>query len=240
MDIRSRVGKPLKHFTVTQGSCYGDGFIFMSFEQKENKKEGRKQRIKIVKMKANKAKTVVKVSEPLNIGHSNDMCYRDGVLYITHSGSSKLIHCVDADTLKPIGDRKITGISSGGFNGITCYGKYYMVKKMHSRSVYILDTNFHYNGKKKRHIKLQKKFLTSQGICWHNGKLHQATSSGQSTKNCVNIYNVKGARVGCIRYKHKCEMEGVFFIDNKEYITIHKKYKKHKKTQVESYIRRLV
>lgn len=226
MDIRKAAGDKLKHYNVMQGSCAGGDYIFVAFEQKKNKKKGRKHRIKIVKLDKTGEK-VLKVSKPLKIGHANDMAYRDGILYVTHSGDDdkKSIHRIDANSLEKLSNIRVKGIDKGGFNGIACFGSGYLLKKMRSHKIYVVDSSFRFL----RSFKLKKKFSTSQGIDWHKGRLYQATSTLQSKHNYINVYTIKGKRVKRIHYAKKCELEGVFFCDDICYIGIYKKQKKGKK-----------
>ena len=96
-NIRSLAGNALKYFTVTQGACSDDRYIYMVFERKP--KGDRTHRCKVVVYDPT-VKKVIMVSGALKLGHGNDMCIRDGVLYITHSEGAKVIHRVDAKTLK--------------------------------------------------------------------------------------------------------------------------------------------
>ena len=38
-DVRDAVGSKLKHYNVTQGACSDGKYIYVAFEQKENKKK---------------------------------------------------------------------------------------------------------------------------------------------------------------------------------------------------------
>ena len=231
MDIRKKVGKRLRGFAVTQGACYGDdGHIYMVFERKKSKKKT--HRCKIVKL--TKDQKVVKVSGALKLGHGNDICYRDGILYVTHSDSSKVIHRVDAKTLKQMKGIKVQ-YKSGGWNGITCYKNGFLLRKIGGNYVFEVDAKMRVIRK----FKLKKSFKTSQGICWHGGRLYRGSSILQSKRNYVSIYTNTGRYCGKRHLDIKCELEGVFFIGEQLYVTYYKKYKKGGKKHYEAHIKRL-
>lgn len=228
-DIRKKAGKQLAHYAVTQGACSDGEHIWMIFERKKP------HRCKVVKMTAD-THDIVKVSGALKLGHGNDCCIRSGILYITHSGGSKTVHRVNAKTLTKAkgGDVEVKGVKAGGFNGITCFGEGFALKKMGSQGIYIVDKGFRY----KRKIKLSKRFSVSQGLTFRGGRFYRGSSRLQSKKNYVSIYSEVGKYIKRKQYAHKCELEGVFFVDDVLYATVYKKYKKKKKgkTYYEAYI----
>jgi hypothetical protein len=230
MDLRAHVGAKLKHHRVVEGGCYHDHHYYMCFGNMS------KGTTVIVKFHTGAEKEIVKVSKVLNVGHANDCCARGGVLYITHSGSSNRIHRVDADTLEKLQDVVVTGCK-GGFNGITCFGTGYMVKKMSCRKVYVLDNKFRY----KSTVTLSKTYKVGQGMHWDRGtkRLYRAASNGQSTKNYVAAYSAKGKLKKVWRYKSKCELEDVMVVGDKLKISVYKKHKVKGKKKFEAFIRTL-
>ena len=227
MELREHVGKKLEHHRVLEGGCYHKGCYFMIFGNMKHKTS------RIVKFKAGKEKKVLKVSDVLRIGHGNDCCVRDGILYITHSGKSNAIHRVDADSLKKLPDVTVTGCR-GGFNGICCMGKGYLVKKMSSRKVYVLDNNFRCRST----ITLSNTMKVGQGMTWHDGKLYRASSVGQSRKNYVCVYDSKGRPLKKLHYDHTCEIEDVMIVDGRIKVSIYRKRGKKRK-KYEAFIRKL-
>lgn len=229
-DIRKKAGKQLAHYAVTQGACSDDKHIWMIFERKKP------HRCKVVKLDA-KTHDIIKVSGALKLGHGNDCCIRSGILYVTHSGKSKTIHRVNGETLTKVkgGDIKVKGVKAGGFNGIACYGEGFALKKMGGQNIYIVDKAFRY----RRKIKLSKKFSVSQGITYRAGKFYRGSSQLQSKKNFVSIYTADGKYIECKHYANKCELEGVFFVKDKLFVTLYKKSKKGKKKKYEAFIKEL-
>lgn len=225
-DVKAEAGDKLKHYNVTQGACSDGEHIYMVFERKK------KHQVKIVKLKASDY-SVQKVSGALKVGHGNDLCYKDGILYITHSGTSDCIHRVDAKTLKKLKDVKVN--KPGGYNGITVYKDGFILRKIASSYFYITDANF----KVKKKIKQSKTFKVSQGICYHDGLIYRGSSIAQSKSNYISVYKTNGKYVKNYHYKKKCELEGVFFIGDTLYFTIYKKYKKKKKKHYEAYIKKV-
>lgn len=228
MEIREHVGKAVKDYKVTQGACTDGKYIYMVFERKKT------SRVKIVKLKASDL-SVVKVSKALNLGHGNDLCYRDGILYVTHSGTSAKIHRVDAKTLKKLDDVKVS--EPGGYNGITVYKDGFILRKMEGRYFYITDKNF--KVKKKAHQ--TKSFKESQGICYDpkTDRIYRGSSLAQSKSNYVSVYKTDGTYVKHIHLDKKCELEGVYVLDGKLYCTYYKKYIKKKKKHYEAHIKKL-
>lgn len=203
MELRKHIGKAVSKYRVLEGGCYYKGTYYLCFGNM------RKKTTVIVKLKAGKEKRVLGVSKPLHVGHANDCCVRHGILYITHSGKSNRIHRVSTASLKRLEDIKVKGCN-GGFNGISCMGKGFLVKKMASRKCFVLDDHFRY----KSTITLSKTLKVGQGMTWHDGKLYRASSVGQSHKNYVAVYNSKGDLLKTKHYDHKCELEDVMFNHN--------------------------
>ena len=200
MELRKHIGKAVNKYRVLEGGCYYKGTYFLCFGNMTTRKTV------IVKLKAGKEKRVLGVSKPLHVGHANDCCVRHGILYITHSGKSNRIHRVSTASLKKLEDIKVTGCK-GGFNGISCMGKGYIVKKMASRKCFVLNDKFQY----KSTIKLDKTYKVGQGITWHDGKLYRASSVRQSTQNYITVYNSKGVVTHRYHINEKCELEDVMF-----------------------------
>lgn len=226
MNIRKIVGKAVKKHRVAEGACYSGGYYYFSF--------GNLRKKKTIIVKMTKDLKVVKISSPLKVGHCNDMCERDGILYITHSGKKNVIHRVNAKTLKKLENTKVKGCK-GGFNAITCFGNGFLLKKMGSRKCYVVDGAFRY----KSTITLSKTYKVGQGMTWANGRLYRGSSVGQSKKSKVAVYNGKGKLLKVYHYKHKGELEGVFVIGHSLLISIYRKYKKHGKKKFKAYIKKI-
>ena len=227
MELREHVGKKLENHRVLEGGCYHKGCYFMIFGNMKYKTSV------IVKFKAGREKRVLKVSDVLRIGHGNDCCVRDGVLYITHSGKSNAIHRVDVDSLKKLPDVTVTGCR-GGVNGICCMGEGYLVKKMSSSKVFVLDSRFRYLST----ITLSAVMKVGQGMTWYKGKLYRASSQGQSKKNYVCVYDSKGKLLKKLHYNHICEIEDVMIVNGVIKVSIYRKRGKQRKKH-EAFIRKL-
>ena len=206
MDIRKLCN--LKHFTVTQGACTDGKYIYMVFERK--RKKNQTHRCKIVVYDPEKEK-VVKVSGALMIGHGNDLCYRDGILYITHSDGKKVIHRVDAKTLKKKKNIKVKGY----FNGIACYGSGFILRVMGGREMVITNKNF----KITRRFKTNTNYKTSQGMTMDGKTILRGYSKLQSGENYLVEYSIKGVEKNRLKLKIAGELEGVFILNGKRYVT---------------------
>ena len=230
MDLRKHINDEtdgaLKHHRVLEGSCLYGGVYYLMFGNMK------KKTTIICKVKQGKEKKVLGVSKPLKVGHANDCCVRGSIIYITHSGEKSVIHRVSASTLKKLPDITVKGCE-GGFNGISCMGSGYILKKMGSRKCYVVDENWCYL----RTIKLSKTYKIGQGITWENGKLYRASSVGQSKKNRVAVYNSNGKLKKVYHYKHKCELEDVIVDKHRLIITYYRKHKVHGKKKFEAYLK---
>ena len=218
-----RKGKELKKYKVNQGICTDGTYIYSIFERKKP------HECKIRKFTFDNK--TIKISKPLHIGHGNDITYRDGWLYITHSKSGSVIHTVNAKTLTKGSDihidipKKIK--KNPSFNGIAAMETGFALKMMGSSKIIILDADFKY----KRSFKLKKKFIVSQGMEWHDNKLYRVYSNYQKSQNKVAVFDMKGNLLKLYKIKVKGEAEGIFFCAHKFYMSIYRKYKKkgHKK-----------
>lgn len=231
-DIRSLAPKRLKHFVVPQGACTDGTYIYIVFEQK--KKKGRPHRIKIVKLDA-KTMKVVKVSGALKLGHANDLCVRNGIIYATHSAGAKTIHRVTAKSLKQKKGisvkvpKKYAKKGIKEFNGIATYGKNrFLVRVMHGRGMAVLDKNM----KVVRFFRTDTNYVTSQGMTTDGMTIVRAYSHGQSGKNYLVEYSPKGKE----KSRHKVildgEMECVFMLDGERYVTTYIKDGKKRKAYI--------
>lgn len=213
-DIRKLAGNKLKHYTVTQGACSDGSLVYMVFERKDP------HRCKIAVYDMNRGK-VVRVSGALKLGHGNDICIRDGIIYATHSEGSKTIHRVNASTLKQMKGVKVTipkkfkDKTIKAFNGICCYGSGFLLRVMGGRGMIVVNKSM----KVTRYFKTDTSYKTSQGMTMDGKTILRAFSSLQSGKNYIVEYSVKGKEKR--RYKAKIggEMEGVFVMDGKRYVT---------------------
>lgn len=239
-DVRDAVGSKLKHYNVTQGACSDGKYIYVAFEQKENKKKKREHRIKIVKLDP-KTRKILKVSAPLKLGHANDMCVSGTFLYITHSGSAKYIHKVNTATLAKGKDipivypdkykKRITG-----FNGISTFGEAYILRCMGGHYVMYLDKNFKFSKVEKFTDPFKDKKEDSQGMVYSGGIVYRAYSRLQSkSKNYICKFSPEGKLKSKIKVETKGELENLFFIDGKLYGMIYRKKTKGK-NQYMSYI----
>ena len=238
-DIRSLAPKRLKHFTVPQGACTDGEYIYIAFEQK--KKKGRPHRIKIVKLDA-KTMKVVKVSGALKLGHANDLCVRNGIIYATHSAGSIIIHRVTAKSLKQkkgfkvIVPKKYSKKGIEAFNGIATYGKGFILRVMHGRGMAIIKKKRGKDGKMHYYIvkfyRTDTMHKTSQGMTTDGMTIVRAYSHGQSGKNYIVEYSAKGKE----KSRHKIildgEMECVFILDGERYATTYIKYGKKRKAYI--------
>lgn len=218
-DIRSLAPKRLAHFTVPQGACSDGEYIYIAFERKEP------HRIKIVKM--DKTMCVVAVSGAMKIGHANDLCVRDGIIYATHSAGSKTVHRIDAKTLKKKKGVKVKGRYE--FNGISCYGKNkFILRVMGGRSMLVVSSDF----KVIRHFKTDTSYVTSQGMTMDGSTLVRAYSRGQSAKNYIVEYSPKGKEKSRHRVDLAGEMECVFVMDGERFVTTYIKKDGKKKAYI--------
>ena len=220
-EIRSRAPKRLNHFTVPQGSCTDQKYIYVIFERKP--KNGRTHRCKIVKIDSETMK-IVKISKALKIGHGNDITYRNGILYITHSAGAKTIHRVNAKTLKQKKGIKVKVPSKykgiHAFNGISTYGKKgFILRVMGGAKMAITDEDF----KIKRVFKTETSYKTSQGMTTKDMTIIRAYSHAQSGRNYLVEYSVKGKQLKRKKIGIKGEMESVFCIGDKTYVVTYVK-----------------
>ena len=225
-DIRKLAGTKLKHYTVTQGATCDSGRVFMVFEQKANKKKNRPHRCKIVVYDMESG-TVLKVSDPIKAGHGNDVTIRDGILYITHSEGSKVVHRVRASDLKQLKGIKVKvpkkfktkGIKA--FNGISVYGSGYLLRVMGGSGMVVVNQSF----KVTRFFRCKPNYKTSQGMTVEGKTIVRAFSQLQSGKNYLVEYSIKGEQKNRLKVKLDGEMEAVFIHNGKRYVTTYLKDK---------------
>ena len=230
-DIRSMTRK-LEYFTVTQGACSDGRYVYMIFERKQ--RGGRTHRCKIVKLSPNPLK-IVRVSGELKIGHGNDMTFRDGILYVTHSAGTMrhplklLIHRVDSVSLNQLTDVKVNIPSEKintrikAFNGIACFGKGFILRVMGSPVMLVTDSRFN----AERYFRTEKFYRTSQGIEQRSGVTYRIYARGQSSRR---NFLVKFDDSGCLLKRSllevRGEIEGIFFLGKDLYATVYLKTKK--------------
>lgn len=217
-----RKGEALNKYKVNQGVCTDGKYIYSVFERKKPHK------CKIRKFTFDNK--TIKTSKALSIGHGNDITYKDGWLYITHSRSGSVVHKVNAKTLEKGKDIKIIIpkklSKSPSFNGIAATKDGFVIKLMGSSKIIEVNDKFEY----KRAFKLKKKFIVSQGMEWHDGKIYRVYSNYQKSQNKVAVFDMKGNLVKLYKIKVKGEAEGTFFCNGKFYMSIYRKYKnKHGK-----------
>jgi hypothetical protein len=236
-DIRAEAWDRLKHYNVTQGACSDGTHIYMAFEQKP--KKGRKHRIKIVVLDPEKKK-VLKVSNPLNLGHANDMCIWDGELLVTHSGTKKVVHRVNPSSLKKLKDITIKVPKKhkahvSGFNGICPCGDRIALRGLGGNRVLYLDGAFNVTDV----VKFEKPWdgLDSQGMDSHGGKIYRSYSKMQtSSKNRLAIFKQDGDLISKSKVEVTGELESVFFHGGRLYGTVFRKKKEGKKKRYHDYI----
>ena len=225
LDIRSLTDK-LPFFVVTQGTCSDGRYIYMIFERKQ--REGRTHRCKIVKLDS-KDMSLVKVSGELSIGHGNDLTFRDGILYITHSASSLAVHRVNAVSLRKLNDIKVkldpetinTRITA--FNGISCFGEGFILRVIGSPVMLLTDSDFNSLS----YFRTEKFYRTSQGIEQSGSITYRIYSRGQSERrNYLVTYDEKGNLIKRSLLEVTGEIEGIFMIEGSLYGTVYKKTKK--------------
>ena len=223
LDIRAHVGKTLKGFTVVQGSCTDGQNVYLIFERKKSKSAS--HRCKIVKMDIDSLK-VVKVSQSLKLGHGNDMCHRDGILYVTHSEGSMVVHRVDAGSLKQKKGVKVTlpkklkGKKIAAFNGIAPYGSGFILRVMGGSGMLIVNRNF----RGTRFFRTKTSYTTSQGMDHKGGKIYRTYSKLQSKdKNFLVTYDKKGLQISRERIPVVGELEGVFLVSGKPWFVVYRK-----------------
>lgn len=235
-DIRKKVGKAIKTFVTAQGACSDGKYIYMAFEEKiKGKKTGK---IKIVKLDGKTLKKV-KASKPLRCGHGNDITYKNGILYVTHSAGASVIHRVDAATLKKKKDIKIKGVKKGlrTFNGIAKWGDGFLLRVAGGSKMAVITMD----GKIKRVFKTNKSYKTSQGMDAKNGRIYRGYSVMQSkNRNRLAIFDKKGKLIKTGILPLTGELEGIFFVGKKLFGSVHRRYKKNGKTYRKAYVYRII
>lgn len=234
-DMRKRAGKKLKGFGVCQGACYGNGKLYIAFERGNGKKN---HAIRIARYSWPSLKCE-KVSKNLQLGHANDMTYRNGLLYVTHSGGKKYryLHIVNADTLKKRDHLKIKVPKkygeSGGFSGITTYGSGYLLRLLTTKQILILNKRFEVKGA----FSVKKHWKIANGMTMKGRELVRTYSIKQDeNKQRIAYFDVKGNCTKTKKLKVKAEMEGAFVVDDVLYLTFYKKKKVNGKTKKECWI----
>ena len=210
INVRS-LTKKLDGFQVTQGATSDGKNIYMVFERRHH--NGCARRCRIVKLDA-VTLDLKQVSDVLRIGHGNDMTYRDGILYVTHSFGNRRIHRVDAKTLEQLEGVEVTIPQKlrrkriGCFNGIACFGKGYILRVMGGSGMLVVDENF----EGIRYYRTSRKYRTSQGMDQKDRKIYRAYSDLQSSdRNFLVTFDDDGDVISRERLDLTGEMESVFF-----------------------------
>lgn len=204
LDVRKHAGKRLNTFTVTQGACSDGTNIYMAFERKRSGTHARA--IKIVKMNADTMR-VVAISGPLKVGHANDMTYRDGDLYITHSAGRKVIHCVDAVTLKKKGDIRVATNRALFFNGIAKFGNGFVLRNMMGTGMIVTDRSF----REIRFFNADGGHPVSQSMEQYAGIMYRTYSVLQSEdKNFLVAFDMDGDVISDNKVEMRGELEACF------------------------------
>jgi hypothetical protein len=226
-----RKGVGLKKYKVNQGICCDGKYIYSVFERKKP------HECKIRKFTFDNK--TIKTSKTLHIGHGNDLTYKNGWIYATHSKSGNVIHTIDAISLKKGADKRVKGLpkkisKKPSFNAIAAMPNGFALKLMGSRRIIVVDNNFNYV----RSFKMKKKVPVSpQGMDYHDGKLYRVYSNFQKSQNKVAVFDMKGNLLRLYKVKVKGEAEGIFFCVKKFYMSIYRKYKK--KGQKKKFVSRL-
>lgn len=228
-NIRTHVNDKLKNYTVVQGGCAGDTYIYLIFENKSNNK------CKIVKLHGTTFK-MTKCSKALNIGHGNSVCIKNNILYITHSGTTNIIHTVNNSTLEKGKDivvknpKKYEGATA--FNGIALYKDGFILRGMGSNKLFICDNHFVITG-----MITAESIYTSQDMATYNNQIIRAFSDLQSsTKNWIYYYNYSGKLLKKNKVNVTGELENIFIFRGKLYGTVYRKYKKNGKMKYCAYV----
>ena len=241
LDIRSHVGRSLKGYTVAQGACSDGKYIYVVFERQS------KSKCKIVKLEVKTLK-VVKVSNPLSIGHGNDIEYYNGNLYATYSKGKKIISVIDANTLYKTSEQRVSTTSSlkgctnkqrkkiKYFNGICRCGNTFLLRVMGGRGM--LNTNNNMRGL--RFYKTNQSYETSQSMTCDGRYIIRAYSSLQtSNKNFIVRFDLKGKQIKKTLLKVTGELESVFFVGKTLYGLIYRKQKKNNKILRKAFLFRI-
>ena len=235
-EIRSK-HKQLKEWKVPQGACTDGKHIYVVYERKKP------HSCKIAKYDLEGK--LIKVSGRLKIGHGNDVCYRNGILYITHSSGEMVIHRVDAKTLKQkkgfkvVVPKKYSKKGIEAFNGIATYGKGFILRVMHGRGMAIIKKKRGKDGKMHYYIvkfyRTDTMYKTSQGMTTKDMVVFRSYSHAQKGTNYIVRYSSKGKEISRKRAKNKHgnlkgELEGIFFLGDRLYATTYLKEGKERLT----------
>ena len=212
INVRRLAGSQLRGFAWPQGACSDGKNIYLIFERKAF--YGLTHRCKILKLDA-ETLAVCKISGELRLGHGNDITYRDGVLYVTHSFGSKRIHRVDARSL-----RQLTGVDVvipdklnrkriQCFNGIAKFGSGYILRVMGGAGMLITNENF----VARRYFRTSRKYRESQGMDQKNRTTYRGYSILQSSdKNLLLTFDDSGKLIEKQRLEITGELEAIFFV----------------------------
>ncbi|MBR3146588.1 MAG: hypothetical protein IKF54_00405 [Eubacterium sp.] len=204
LDVRKQAGKRLNMFVVTQGACSDGKYIYMAFERKRSSRH--KRAVRIVKLDPETMK-IIGISHILKIGHANDMTYRNGTLYITHSLGRKVIHTVDTATLRRKSDIPVRTVRAVFFNGIAKKGRGYIIRNMFTSGM--LETDSSFRGVRYFHADGGHK--TSQCIEIKDGVIYRTYSVLQSEdKNYLVSFDLDGNVISDRKVMLRGELEGCF------------------------------
>lgn len=217
LDIRKQAGKRLNCFWVTQGACSDGTYIYMAFERR--RMNGHPRAVKIVKIDSNTMK-VVAISGPLKVGHANDMTYRRGSLYITHSAGRKVVHCVDAVTLKKKVDIRVGTAMALFFNGIAKYGDGYVLRNMFGSGMIVTDRDF----REVRCFNADGGHDVSQSMEQADEVMYRTYSVRQSEdKNFLVLFDMNGRVIKDYKVEMRGELEACFMHKGELWFTSYRK-----------------
>lgn len=218
----------LKDYIVPQGSCTDGQNFYVIYEKKKP------QSCKIAKYTIKGQ--LIQISQPLKIGHGNDITYKQGILYVTHSFGKRVLYRVNAKTLKQITDIKVNipfkflKDKIFAFNGITIYKNGFLLRIMNSNKMAYVEKKEDKNILSIiKIIKTNTTYEISQGMTNKDSNILRAFSYYQTGKNFIVEYNSQGQQVSVKQMNTaKGELESLFIYNNDIYtITYIKKNNKH-------------
>lgn len=189
-----------KSYVVPQGACTDGKKIYCAYEKKH------KYHI-IVVYDANGKQ--LRKSGRINIGHGNDMAYKSGRLYITHSKRNDVIHVVDAKTLKSVKNIATPWNGKRGFNEIAAIPGGFALRTIKGNRLVITDDAF----RRKAEHKFGKGFGTAQGMEHHANRLYRGFSHLQTKgANHIGVYDMQGRLVNHYKVDIRGELESLFWL----------------------------
>lgn len=218
-----RSDKRLKWFGVCQGACYHKGKMYIAYERGKNKKN---HAIKIARYDFKTLK-LEKVSKAMQLGHANGITVKGNTIYVTHSGGDRILHRVDAKTLKKKSDKHISIPAKlkkhgSGFSGVAydeTTGRFYL-RLIGTKNILVLDKDLKY----KSTFKVEKHWMIANDMDAHNKLLYRTYSQKQDAdKGRVAIFDYKGKCLKTWKPNIGAEMEACFMVGNTLYLTYYRR-----------------